>query len=244
MDFKDLQILGWDVTPRAAEKPGVGVLVLRDGAYWFKPEHAWIPEGPYSTLDEAYQIHVVEARMDKTILSTELRHGDVLCYTYRTHQSIFARGIRLITGSQFVHVGVVLETPSGMIILEQLGERAFNLKDLYHSMPGEDVFAVRPRFTPFAATYGLIDRSDYGYLAIVDCLLNHALARLTFGAWKYRPVISRLQPNRVMCSTLVAQVLKLPLFAPWCKHTAVVEPDDFFNHTETFEHLGYVQWVR
>jgi len=38
----------------------------------------------------------------------DLKHGDVLCFKYLgNHQNLVERGIRLIEGSRFVHVGIV-----------------------------------------------------------------------------------------------------------------------------------------
>ncbi len=173
---------------------------------------------------------------------THLRHGDVLVYKYRSHQSILVRGIRLVTGSRFVHVGVVVETADHRkFVLEQLGQRVHIPLENYTGAMGSEIHVVRPKFPVRPLDPNLMDTTAYGYLGIVDCLINHGLGRvLTY--WDYRPILSRLWSENIICSALVALVLNLEKHAPWCQFYRVMEPDDFVNHPETFTDLGLVDW--
>lgn len=172
---------------------------------------------------------------------TGLRHGDVLTYEYRSHQSILVRGIRLVTGSRCVHVGVVVSYQGILYVLEQLPKRSMIPLSQYSGALGSEIHAVRPKFAVQRLDHSLVDTTAYGYMGIVDCLINHALGRiLTY--WDYRPMLSTIWPQNVICSALVAIVLDLPKHAKWCQFPAVSEPDDYVNHTETFDYLGKIDW--
>jgi len=170
----------------------------------------------------------------------------VLLYTHhRTGQSLMVRGIRLVTGSRYVHCAVVQDFGYTKLVLEQLGERTFTDLRLYRDDAGEHIYVARPAFDPPKPPRGaFFQKIAYGYLGIVDCLINHAICRLSWGKWVYRPMLGRLTPRNIICSTLVAQVLDLSRNTTWCKCPAVVEPDDYYNHRESFSFLGEVDWTQ
>ena len=179
----------------------------------------------------------------QSIPASDLRHGDVLLYEHKRNQSLFVRGIRLITGSKFSHVGIVQDVSYTKLILEQLSEREYSDFHFYKPDVGEVIHIVRPRFPVPPTDSRLINHQGYGHWGIVDCLINHALGRLLFGKWTYRPMLSLLKPDNIICSALVATVLRLNFSAPWCSYLQVVEPDDYYNHAETFQYLGIVDWA-
>ena len=73
-------------------------------------------------------------------------------------------------------------------------------------------------------------------------LVNHLIGLFKKG-WVYRPYLCRLTPKRDNCSGVVAIQLNLEYNASeWCGSNRMIEPDDFYNHTETFEYLGEVVW--
>ena len=184
---------------------------------------------------------------DKLISRNFLRHGDVLLFEHRSHQSFFVRGIRLICGSRIVHCGVIQQATAidvevddlpidYLLVLEQLAERTFEPLQFYHEDAGEVIHAVRPRKYPPKTDPSRFNRLGYGYWGIVDCLLNHLMGRITLGHWRKRRMLGLLKPNNVICSQLVGLCLGLP---DW----GLMEPDDYFNDSARFEYLGIVEDV-
>ena len=175
---------------------------------------------------------------------SELLHGDVLLYEHRKKANFITKAIRLVTGSQYVHCGIVLEIDRKKYILEQMTERMHSYTPLYYNFDGEVIHCVRPTFAiPEINEYKVCQRYNYGYHGIVDCLINHFLGRISFGLWEYKPLLTRLiKTERTICSTLVARILDLQNNTKWCKYPEVVEPDDFGNHVEDFVYVGTVEW--
>jgi len=175
---------------------------------------------------------------------SDLKHGDVLLYEHKKKASLFVRGIRFITGSRIEHCGIVLDVDNQKFILEQMSERMHSYLPFYYAKPGEVIHCVRPKFAiPEMDNKTLCKRIDYGYLSICDCLLNHLFGRITFGNWVYRPMLKRwFNTQTIICSTLVATALKLNNNVKWCNYLEVVEPDDYWNHTEDFMYIGIVDW--
>ena len=176
-----------------------------------------------------------------TINASDLKHGDVLLYRWRSGQSFYERGIRLVTGSQYVHCGIVQDTVLDRVVLEQLTKRTFTSVAAYRGEDGAEIVAVRPVFKVPVTKAPLLNNNAYGYAAIVDSLVNHLMGRLSKG-WTPRPIFGSEDASTVDCATLVARALDLPTKTTWCKYTEVVEPDDYYNHTETFMPLGTVVW--
>jgi hypothetical protein len=175
----------------------------------------------------------------------DLQHGDVLLFNRRQHQSITVRLIRLITGSQFTHCGIVVKVDGQLYVLEQMNERMHSRLDFYYAKLGETVVCSRPKFT-VDPNVNILDfyRENYGYTNIIDCAINHFMHRITFGKWEFRPIlVPRLKAATIICSALVATVLQLDKHATWCKYLGVVEPDDYANHTETFDILGEIEFA-
>ena len=171
---------------------------------------------------------------------SELRHGDVLIYEYREGQSIYAKLITLITGSKYAHCSVVLEYGKGrFFVLEQMTQRMHSMLEIYN--PKEIVHCVRPKFTVSKFVQPKwFERKTYGYANIADALINHFIG-VFLRNWRYRPYFSKKWKNPD-CSTLVSIVLNLKLNTRWVEFDSVVEPDDFYNHDESFEYLGEVKW--
>lgn len=172
---------------------------------------------------------------------SKLEHGDVLLFAHAPeHQSLFVRGIRLVTGSTFVHAGVVVDNGQYKLVLEQLAERTFEPVDYYRPDVGASIHVLRPKFDVPPTDPSLINRNGYGYWSIADCLANHLVG--LFSKRDYKVRFGKIKPDNVECAGLVAQALGLQDRALWCKDNKVVEPDDYFNHDETFWYLGVVDW--
>ena len=164
-----------------------------------------------------------------------LRHGDVLLYEHRSHQSFFARGIRLVEGSRIVHCGIAQaasdDTGTYLLVLEQLAERTFEPVKYYRADVGEVIHVVRPCKYPPKTDESRFCRLGYGYWGIVDSLVNHLMGHILLGHWRKRRMLGLLKPNNVICSQLVGLCLGLE---DW----ATLEPDDYYNDRVRFEYLG------
>lgn len=177
------------------------------------------------------------------IQASQLQVGDALLFEYRVNQTIAERGIRLVTGSKFVHVGTVEQPypPFAPIVMEQMTLRLFEEVALYTGAPdGTVVHLVRPKFEVEPLDPTLLQRANYGYLGIGDCLLNHGLSALTLRHWRYRAMMGLLTPGRIVCSALAAKRYQLWKHTDWCLDWRTVEPDDYYNHSESFDYIGQV----
>ena len=180
-----------------------------------------------------------------------LQVGDALLFEHRIHQSVVVRGIRLVTGSKFVHVGTVEDplcsmlptAPPDPVVMEQLITRTFERVALYLGAPaGTVVHALRPKFPIEPLDMTLLERSVYGYLGIADCLLNHGIGLIPGLHWRHRAMLGLLTPNHIVCSALAAKRYRLYLHTDWAPDYRVVEPDQFYNHSESFDYLGRVSF--
>lgn len=181
-----------------------------------------------------------------TIAASRLQHGDVLLYEHRKHVNFFRLGIRLITGSRFTHCGVIqqdMSNPNNFFVLEQLTERTHSWLPFYYAEDGEVIHVVRPVFTPPILNSEHFQRKPYGYLSIIDCLINHFLGRITFGKWIYKVILAKKSTN-IVCSSVVGKVLDLPNNVSWCTDIKLLEPDDYFNHWKDFQYLGEIDWTK
>jgi len=179
--------------------------------------------------------------MDSLKISPDqLQNGDVLLYEHKRHISFFALAIRIITGSKFVHSSIIINKSNNKFVLEQLSIRSHCFLPFYYAFPGEIIHAVRPFFPVPEIDNSYFNREGYGYRNIIDSLINHTVG-LIFKNWKYIPFIS-VHSTKDNCSVLIAKILKLSTNAIWCKFPEVVEPDDYFNHSESFHYLGVVDW--
>ena len=177
--------------------------------------------------------------------SSDLRHGDVLLFNWRAHQSFYELVIRLITGSQFVHCAIVQdigvsdgETPvSGIVlscILEQHQERRCEPVELYRPDKTCSIICMRPKFEPAEFNPDLVNHAGYNYWAIADSLINHFMHRITLGRWQFKAMLTKLKPELCDCSQLVAQAL--------CdKEWQTCEPDDLIVDKH-FDDLGVIDW--
>ena len=147
-----------------------------------------------------------------------LQHGDVLCFTYMKHQNFFERGIRLVEGSRFVHVGAVQQLGFVPYVLEQNAHITYREVSSYTIPDGAEMWCFRPKYS--VPTTLLFDDAPYNYLLILDCLINHGMGRL-FKTWRRRVMFGRFSRNQI-CSTLVSYAIR-------CWPNALPEPDDFAN---------------
>ena len=167
---------------------------------------------------------------------SDIKHGDVCLFKRREYQSFFATGIRLITGSEYTHVGIILFINGSPVLFEQLERRIYRFIELYNLEKYEEVFIVRPKFTVPGTNRDLFKYRKYNYLGIADCLINHTIG-LIIPSHKYIPLLSRFT-KKTICSQLVADCLDLKNNTDWCKYHEVVEPDDYINHKEDFTFMG------
>lgn len=179
-----------------------------------------------------------------TINASELKHGDVLLYERKKYIGILPRLIRIIIGNKMTHAGIVMEVDNKKFVLEQLTPRMHSYLPFYYALPGEVIHCVRPKFTsPSIVLNKFFEREKYGNLAIIDCAINHFIGLFLSDKWKYRPILAKLfKSKRIICSALVAKILRLELNTNWCNNYRVVEPDDFINHCEDFSYLGIINW--
>jgi len=176
--------------------------------------------------------------------SSDLMHGDVLLYERKKNISFMVRGIRFVTGNKFTHSGFIVEVEGNKYVINQLNRREKTHLSIYEPLPGEVIHCVRPTFAiPPQDEDELLNRRTYGYLSIIDCLINHGLCRISFGKWSYRPLLKRLfNTKTVICSTMVADALNLKKNTQWCRYHEVVEPDDYANYANDFMYVGIIDW--
>ena len=175
--------------------------------------------------------------------ASDLQHGDVLLYDWVKNASIDARGIRLIEGSKYTHCSVVQEIEGIHFVLEQLGERMHSYLPFYYAETGEEITCFRPKFKAPEANQNSFTRNPYGYLSILDALINHFIG--LFSNKRYKPwMMTFFKSKNVDCSILVGKVLELESNAQWCYDINVLEPDDFYRHPESFEDLGTIDWTK
>ena len=164
--------------------------------------------------------------------STELLHGDVLCYEHATRAKLMVRGIRLIEGNKLVHTGIVRKIDGKMFVLQQLFERQHCYLPFYYPEMGEVIHCYRPKFV-------IVDidekkwfrRESYGYLCLADELINHMLGRLTLKHWQFKPLLQNFfNYQHCDCSVMVAEMLDLETTTKWCRSNRIVEPDDYSLH--------------
>ena len=188
----------------------------------------------------------LKLRVTAPIPASQMLVGDALLFDYRSAQTFVERGIRLITGSEFVHIATVEQPREDCtkIVMEAISpRRLFEEVPLYAGVPGDTVVhLLRPKFPVEPLDFTLLARETYGYLNVLDCLLNHAIDRVTLRHWRYRAMLSHLTPNQLDCSALVAKRYQLWKHAPWCTDFRVLEPDDYYNRNESFDYLGQVAW--
>ena len=182
----------------------------------------------------------------QTINCTQLKHGDVLLFERKRYGGVLPRIIRLITGNKMTHVAIVMEIDNRKFVLEQLTPRTHSYLPFYYALTGEIIHCVRPKFTlPAIINNSDFEREKYGTLAIIDCAINHFIGLFLGKNWEYKRILARLfKSKRLICSALVAKILKLELNADWCHDYHVVEPDDYINHLENFSYLGIVNWTK
>lgn len=178
------------------------------------------------------------------IKASELLHGDVLLYDYKGRENFFTRSIRFITGNKYIHSGIVIKWCNKMYVFEQLNIRVTVKINEYKVHPNETILCMRPKFKVKKIGFSeLMLPKTYGYISIFDCLVNHAIGRVTFGKWKYRPVFKRLlRTKTIICSALNAEVLDLKNHVDWCTYHEVVEPDDYYNNSQDFMNMGPIDW--
>ena len=173
--------------------------------------------------------------------ASELQHGDVLLYDWRSHAAITTQGIRLVTGNANTHCSVVQEIYGNKFVLEQLGDRMHSFLPFYYAMEGEEITCFRPKFPPPPADPTNFTRNPYGYLCIADALLNHCIG--LFSKRRYKPrIVNLFKSKNIDCGVLVGRVLELEENASWCYDVAILEPDDFIKHPESFSNFGVVDW--
>lgn len=170
------------------------------------------------------------------IQKSDLKHGDVVLYEERSHQSFIVRAIRLITGSKYTHAGIVLMINGSPVIFEQLDRRIYRFVELYNLDIDEHVYVYRPNFVAPGTDRNLLKYKKYGYIKLVDCLINHFIGLFNLNH-RYRPYLSKYTKNKI-CSQLVADCLDLKNHVNWCDYHEVVEPDDYANHENDFKYMG------
>jgi hypothetical protein len=165
----------------------------------------------------------------------ELIPGDILLFREGQHSPLVAKGIRFITGSEYYHCGIMVPHQGTLQLLEQGFRREIHPIELL-----EDIQVVRPKFPIDLDPKEISEGTFYGFTCIIDALVNHGLSRIgdysKLFSWSYLPMLSSLWGFD--CSALVAEVLRLKEYTSWCEHSKVCEPDDFWNHIETFQRLG------
>jgi hypothetical protein len=101
------------------------------------------------------------------MLSSDLKHGDVLAYTHRNNNSLLVECIHLVEGSDYTHAAIVMKY-NQKFILEQRTLRMHSYLPLYYALPNEYIYCFRPKFTPHKATFEEFNRKSYGVLGIIN----------------------------------------------------------------------------
>lgn len=174
----------------------------------------------------------------------DLQHGDVLLYENTKRPSFYARCIRLIEGSKFVHCSITMnKLATGKqlnckLFLEQLSPRMLSVGEIYAMEPGEKIFVVRPLLdTPGPLTKEMGKQEPYGYACIFDSLINHFIA-LFYKKWQFRSFLTLIFKH-LDCAALVAKILNSS-YSIYFENPYIVEPDDFYNDEKHFKRMGYL----
>ena len=173
---------------------------------------------------------------------SDLRHGDIILYEKSKRANLFVRGIRLITGSQFTHVGMVIKDTETnynlgcIIFIEQLAARTISIGEIYTTESAEVLHVVRPNFgKPAALSKEFARHKTYGYLCILDALINHFIG-LFNDNYTYRQFVGQWSKN-ITCSGLVAELLNTSNYM-YFRIPQAVEPNWFIRETNKFTYLG------
>ena len=161
--------------------------------------------------------------------------GDVLLYTAPrlTFANLVPRLIRLVTGNKIVHVDLYIGPDHGNhVILEALFDgvrlRTFSEAELYERMNGFKLHSTAklPNVEISPVTLMAIavnyEGKKYGYLTILNLLLQHGKTRL-FPNKQWSILFT--SKDAYTCSQLTQLALE-DYFNP-LKPAALVEPDDF-----------------
>jgi hypothetical protein len=169
--------------------------------------------------------------------------GDVLLYTAPAWKfsNIIPRLIRLTTGNKVTHVAVYLGTNDiGHVILDALSSgvklkvlpeaELYNRKDDFKlhaiaSLPECEPLSKGVVFMYSAAKYS---STRYGYLTIINLLLQHGMGRFFNKPW----VVWFKSKKGYICSEVsqlvIEDVLRLNnIPTPFKKLAAITEPDDY-----------------
>jgi len=173
--------------------------------------------------------------------ASELQHGDVLLYDWRSHASLTTQGIHLITGNQNTHCSVVQNIDGILFVLEQLDERTHSFLPFYYAFEGETIQCMRPKFSVPPAVQDNFTRNPYGYWCIADAMLNHFIGLFSNRPYKPR-IVNLVGSKNIDCSVLVGKALNLQEVCDWCYDVSILEPDDYTKHPESFDDMGIVDW--
>ncbi|MCI4435893.1 MAG: hypothetical protein JHC33_03675 [Ignisphaera sp.] len=171
--------------------------------------------------------------------------GDVLLYTAPAlkFSNIIPRLIRLATGNKVTHVAVYLGTNEyGHVILDALSNgvklkvmsesEIFDRKDdfkLYaiSRLPECEAFSKSSVFMFSAAKYA---NTHYGYLTILNILLQHGKGRLFNKPWSVWFKSKKGYICSEVCQLVIEDVLRLnKIRVPFTKIAAITEPDDYLS---------------
>lgn len=164
--------------------------------------------------------------------------GDVLLYTAPAWKfsNLIPKGIRLVTGNKMTHVALYINQEySKHIVLDASIKGIFTLRmteaELYNRKDDFELYGIaRLKDMPPLDENSLIRISSsffgkkYGYLTILNLLLQHGMGRLFNKEWK----IWFKSNDAYVCSELTQLVYEKIGFK-FDKPASLTEPDDFLK---------------
>lgn len=167
--------------------------------------------------------------------------GDVLLYAspYLKFNDILAHGIRLVEGSQVIHVAVYLDNNT---IIEALNGKVSitYLSDLVNRTNGMVLYGVATlpdtsiKYQDIYAIASLFNNKPYGYLTDINILFQHGKCLL----FPNKPWTVWFKSKKgYICSELALLIYQALLNKPFPKLACLTEPDDFLKFPWTVKKL-------
>ena len=166
--------------------------------------------------------------------------GDVILFRRGGKQgNLIGRFVRLITGSEFTHCGMVVQDYNGEFFVAEQDNGSGHLTHInkfymIRRVKPEQLAVYRRKniFMPQSSFLLVFDalKKGYGYANLFDALINHGIG-LFIEHFRYRPFLSKFTSSYTCAGYIAKQYMelvggKLPYDFPNWK---VAEPDDFAN---------------
>lgn len=167
----------------------------------------------------------------------EFKNGDILLVRGGQGGNVFGHLVRLITGSEYTHCGVIIQDNLGIFnVVEQDSSTGHVTPvaffcEVRRLLPENLAVSRYPDLRMLPSNFSTICaklRTRYGFLSLMDALINHPLGRLFswFGKeYTRRPFLSTFT-STFTCAGFITKIL-LGLVTQDFPDYRVAEPDDF-----------------